>query len=368
VAASRDAAVALLTVAPGLETERIDAVLAGFFTDPPKQGAAGGLDIRHLGRHPLPRTIAAAVPRLAAAVARAAEKGDQNTTLLRLQMLRSFGRHALSQSERLRPLLSSRSSAIRYWAARVFLAAGDAGPGVELAAADLLRSEMGYECLRFLRAAGPAARRVVPLLRKRLSHADADERLHAAQALWAVGGPFTVGPRTIEPRLEALDLLTRLVEGPVSDQRLRAAGMLRDIGPAAASAAPALLRSMRNFPDESWLLVPALGGIGPAASAAVPALRALTRGERVRLRLLAAEALLKIRPGDGIALDTLRDIVQRVPDFLPEVLPVLKAAGRSARAASAWLRPLLRHPDYHLDAAAVLWEIDPEAAREAGAW
>ena len=109
---------------------------------------------------------------------------------------------------------------------------------------------------------GPQAASAVPALAALTQAADKDERYASFRALGAIGVP-------------AVPALVEALERPAADANVRyqAVVALSRIGPGAARAVPALLRSMSNSCGEvRWYSVLALGQIGKAAEPAIPAL------------------------------------------------------------------------------------------------
>src|SRR5262249_48219681 len=102
--------------------------------------------------------------------------------------------------------------------------------------------------------------------------------------------------------------------------RKKAAESLGDLGPAAKSAVPDLVKAMKDTdPTVSWAAIDALGQIGPDAAAAVPAL---------------IEAL-KEASTRGAAVDALGQLGSKARDAVPALEKVLKGDDVSIRWATA---------------------------------
>jgi hypothetical protein len=184
--------------------------------------------------------------------------------------------------------------------------------------------------------------------------------------------------------------------------RAGAARALRGIGPAAKTAVPALMGSLRKEKDEESKLemisalgkmgaaakeavpvlmdllrereetvrevaITALGEIGPEASAAVPALIKIAEGEEPEEQEAAVAALGKIGPAAKAAVEVL---VKAFRTASPEAAAeALAGIGREARAAIPELRAIVRNaeapPDVREAAAQTIMKLDPElGARE----
>ena len=93
----------------------------------------------------------------------------------------------------------------------------------------------------------------------------------------------------------------KALKNPDSDPTVKrlAAEALRQIGPAAAPAVPALIETLKDTdPTAKWLAADALGAIGPAAAPAIPALVEVLKdkGANSLARAGAASALGAIGP------------------------------------------------------------------------
>ncbi|MFJ3764091.1 PBS lyase [Streptomyces sp. NPDC090082] len=157
--------------------------------------------------------------------------------------------------------------------------------------------------LRTLTAFGPAAREAVPDLRRLLAAESAAVATAAARALWAAEGD----------RGDVLPALERwLRPGASGTDWCAAAQALGEIGPAAASAAPALLPGLAS--RDLWVRVrgaAALWRVSGDASAALPVLLAAWEENR-HARVDIAECLAEMGPAASDAqLVVLTELTRR---------------------------------------------------------
>jgi HEAT repeat protein len=215
----------------------------------------------------------------------------------------------------------------------------------------------------------PDAQWAAPVFHRYLRETPPSARANIALALWRVGRARSDGPRTHDPREEALDALGGLVNSPDESIARRANFTIRRIGPPAARLWPRLVRLVKTRADEVLLddAICTLGSLGPGAARAEPALVRLLDHDSITLRLQAAVALNAIRPGHRHALATILAVVRRHPDYAGEACRALRQMGPHARRAVPWLVRMLRS-GVNKDASLALWAIDPTAARKAGAW
>ncbi|MER5309250.1 PBS lyase [Streptomyces sp. NPDC002773] len=141
--------------------------------------------------------------------------------------------------------------------------------------------------LRTLAAFGPAARQAVPDMRRLLAAESATVSTAAARALWAAEGDMG----------EVLAALGRWLRPGVSGaERCAAAQVLGEIGPAAASAAPALRPGLAS--RDLWVRVrsaAALWRVSGDTAAALPVLLAAWEENR-HARVDVAECLAEMGP------------------------------------------------------------------------
>ncbi|MEV6248387.1 PBS lyase [Streptomyces sp. NPDC051742] len=221
----------------------------------------------------------------------------------------------------------------------VLLALARAGDSraVPLLARALEEGEVRRELLYAVDGLGPSAAMLAPLLRRRLSEVDLDERLHdrAAPLLFALGA-VRGG--------QALPEVLRVLRGAPPNRRdwVREAALrtLAAFGPAAREAVPDMRRLMASesaavataaaralwsaegdlaevLPAlERWLrpgvsgadrcvAAQALGEIGPAAAAAAPALRPGLASRDLWVRVRSAAALWRVSGDTAAALPVL---------------------------------------------------------------
>ncbi|MBI3944726.1 MAG: HEAT repeat domain-containing protein [Armatimonadetes bacterium] len=155
---------------------------------------------------------------------------------------------------------------------------------------------------------GPDAAAAAPRLEALLAGTRVfwEERQEIALALWRVGG-----------RAEAVvPMLVGHVQRATGDELHHAAKILRELGPAAAPAVPALIEVLgdREWQERRQCAIEVLGRIGPAAEPAVPALVAMLRDTLQSTRVVRA----------------LRGIGSRA------ALPALIAASQDERVLDRW--------------------------------
>lgn len=149
--------------------------------------------------------------------------------------------------------------------------------------------EQRKEALRALSAIGPEAKSALAEVRKLLQDSDADVQEWACSTLGRIG----VAAQVAVPDLE------KIILNPAAADKVRwaAAIALGNIGPAAASATPTLLKALQDSdPWLRWAATEGLSGIGPdAKGAAKPLADALYDSEYV-VRIGAARALVHLAP------------------------------------------------------------------------
>ncbi|MCS7166476.1 MAG: HEAT repeat domain-containing protein [Gemmatales bacterium] len=145
------------------------------------------------------------------------------------------------------------------------------------------------EALRALSAIGPAAEQAIPQVRKLLQDSDADVQEWACSTLGRIGESAKVAI----PELEKI-----ILNASVADKvRWAAAVALGNIGPAAVSATPTLLKALRDSdPWLRWAATEGLAGIGPQAKGAAAALAEALYDPEYIVRIGAARALVHLAP------------------------------------------------------------------------
>ncbi|MFE8936529.1 HEAT repeat domain-containing protein [Streptomyces sp. NPDC007872] len=165
------------------------------------------------------------------------------------------------------------------------------------------RDRVREAALRTLAAFGPAAREAVPELRELLADGSAAVSAAAARALWAAE----------EDTAEALPVLERWLRPGLPDaDRCAAARVLGEIGPAAASAAPALRPALAS--RDPWVRVraaAALWRVTGEAEEVLPVLLAAWEENR-HARVDIAECLAEMGPAASAAqLVVLTELTRR---------------------------------------------------------
>jgi HEAT repeat protein len=141
----------------------------------------------------------------------------------------------------------------------------------------------------------------------------------AALALGQVGSP---GADAAVPDLVAA------LRGDSKELRVAAHHALVQIGPAAV---PALVAALKGAEVREWYSITiALGKMGPRAAAAVPALTAALQHEEKSVRILAANALARVQPGN----EAIRAVLGEAIPVLVEVLQGRDGTLRAWAAAS----------------------------------
>jgi HEAT repeat protein len=237
---------------------------------------------------------------------------------------------------------------------------------------------------------GPKARMVVPELRSMLQDKKAPMRADLALALWRVGkegdcpsssrgqSPFLPdapsresSAGTEELRKEALDALIEVLRRGIPQERGPAAEALREIGPDARRAIPALIAALKEQSGDDpgyeqemkCRAVEALGAMGSEAKAAVPTLLAAL-GEKSLDECLVVKALGRIDPQNPIVISTVIHFLEKYPEAFGDLANTLCTFGPEVKAAVPMVLRALRTEGRvtYLQAARVLEWIDPEAA------
>ena len=212
---------------------------------------------------------------------------------------------------------------------------------------------------------GPAGR-IVPALGEMLKDSDLGVRQAAVRALTSICRPpvedlFHAKPfrhKEVETAAApfnalvkfgppALPVLVEMLKDPQEQVRLTAAMSLAQMGPAAKTAIPAVVKAMREEKDE-WYRAFLGSAIVKFGSDAVPALAGLLKSAEEQDRIAAAMALQGLGlPAAPALADALEDkvwLVQRSgieglgtigPVAIPFITAKLKAKGESVRSAAA---------------------------------
>lgn len=168
----------------------------------------------------------------------------------------------------------------------------------------------------------------------------------------------------------AVAALRGLLNSPSWQDRLRALGMLRAIGPDAAPALPelrAILQGKDGALQDTAIQV--VGGIGPAAATLVELLRPKLHDPIAAQRTAVASALERIGPGAAPAVSDLRTMLHYEDSQSRRYAAnALAAIGFAAAPAVGELQELLRDADVptRMGAAMALRAIGPAAAPAVG--
>jgi HEAT repeat protein len=234
-----------------------------------------------------------------------------------------------------------------------------------------------------LASIGPSARDAVGPLRALLKDEErAGNHLAAAEALWLIAG-HADAPASLEVRLKgmpgpekieaarrlwrytrnpgAVSALAEMVARGSPPARRGALPVLREIGPGAKAALPAVL-PLLNDEDRDLRLnaIAFVGRLGGYGKAAVPALEKLLDGEDRDGQWWAAWALWQVQKDRR----TVPPLVKRLRDKDVAVRTaaalLLKQIGPAAQGAVSDLREALKDKDARLRLAAstALWEVD----------
>jgi HEAT repeat protein len=192
---------------------------------------------------------------------------------------------------------------------------------------------------QYLGDLGPEARAAFPALVRTLRDEDVWLRLGAASALVRIDAD--AGAAAAVPALA--EIVDSKKNHPVVQNALTA---LKDLGPRARAAVPALARALQ---DDDRLFrnraADALGAVGPGAAAAVPALGELLQNENRTLRVAAARALWRINR-DRAAVAMLIQICEEKDGHLGEAVDALGEIGPDAELAVPVLKRALQDATY----------------------
>jgi HEAT repeat protein len=216
---------------------------------------------------------------------------------------------------------------------------------------------------------GPDAAEVVPLLGRALRKEPENYResyLQAcvALALWRVQKPLEAGGVVADPRLEALNVVRRLLR----DDSLEAIEALGQMGPEAHAAVPDLLKALKHRDREMRdAAAVALGRMGVATEDVIGGLSAALKDRNSVVRAKAAIALVRLGKR-ALAVPVMADVIERRPSVVRHLADTLIDLGPDAKPAVPALLKALGDDDrgVYLAAARVLRRIDPQAADRAG--
>ncbi|MET7699455.1 hypothetical protein [Streptomyces sp. NPDC005485] len=147
--------------------------------------------------------------------------------------------------------------------------------------------------------------------------------------------------------------------GPLTGAFLR---VLEAWGPASLPALPEVM-SLLNEPRDSWLVADVVAAMGPAAASAAPALRNCTTPDRPELRTKLAWTVWRIGEDDGgSALRSVGDAVLHAQDPNHGPLHLLADFGPAAAPYGDRVRHIMEHTvgGRRLQAAITLWSITGE--------
>jgi HEAT repeat protein len=276
---------------------------------------------------------------------------DPPTRLAALDAARLFGPRAESLFPVLRRMLRDPEQLVRNRAVQCL---GNLGPAARPAVAEMLAafpdeasSQRPPDFAASLSQLGPA---ILPELSGALAHAHPSIRLGAAAALRQMGPPAAGAAPALLP-------LLRDPVRPVRRETVLALMALRDFTPETVGA----LTSALGHPDWSTAstAATALGQLGPDAAAATPALLSMVRTND-RCRLEAVLALGQVRPvSTQIVAAVTACLEDRNLSVRRAALDALAEMGPAAAHAAPGLRAAAKTPFYlvSIKAARALWEL-----------
>jgi HEAT repeat protein len=274
--------------------------------------------------------------------------------------LAQFGSAARLAVEPLRAALNDPAPRVRSSAAVALTKLRDeqALPGIQKL---LGHPETCATALGAIKAFGPAARNVIPRLRKMLRHGgDGQHVLKVAQAV------ASLGP---EARQAMPELIAALRQPDAAGGVAWALAMLGPDAWEAVSDLAEVLDSEDSFTRRN--AAKALGRIGPAAVSAVPALNNCCEDPDGSVRAEAAFALWQIEGEAGKALAVLMDVLRRHKDSTKRddqyicsiAAEFLGQFSETASSAVPLLRETLIHESHwvRVHSAVALWQITRRA-------
>jgi HEAT repeat protein len=244
-------------------------------------------------------------------------------------------------------------------------ALGDIGPKARAAVPALIKGlndpdkNFRIGCVIGLRGAAQDAPEVLPVFKKLLSNPDSNLRSWTAMAL----GEIKVEQETV------IKILEDTLQDENGNVRGCAVDSLGNIGPAASSAVPPIMRLLALeeqravVPDSEVLvwgkILPALGKMGPAARSSVPVLTNLLQSTNPFISAASAEALWAIEPHNVLSIPCLMERLTNGARY--ECLLALAKIGPEARAALPLVQKYRgdREVDLQLAAAVAAWKLDP---------
>jgi HEAT repeat protein len=230
---------------------------------------------------------------VAALLAAVRNQSDPNLRAAAAGSLGAIGSHSQNVSAVLSGALNDRSPRVRCRAAE---ALAKVDPANRNSIGILMQSMTSSDPLEVADAVaalgniGPAAKEAVPLLAKALT-AQANVRAGAIRALAKIGPDAQA----------AVPLLIPLLKSRDGDDRCAAARAVWKIDYRSDLSVPVLLDYFKDKQNWEWrvIVADALREMGPAAKAAIPALRAATDDYRPEVRRSAAKALKRINGESG---------------------------------------------------------------------
>lgn len=245
------------------------------------------------------------------------------------------------------------------------------------------------EAIEVLIKIGAEARVALPKLAEiQEKDASPEVRRRAAVALWRLDGQAK----------PARDLLSAELKAPLPGARLRAAGLLRELGMPSRDLAPVALDSLHD-PDpvvsglassllnqlgddavpavvavlpkasiaKRQTLVTFLQGLGPSCQPAVSALRDLLKDQDARARLASSRALLAMNPDDAVALAEIQNLLKATDAVIKlETAYAALTLPHKLKALAPFYRSTLQTGDAvsRGRAAEALWELDPKSLKD----
>jgi HEAT repeat protein len=237
------------------------------------------------------------------------------------------------------------------------LLAREGGEGLLLLAKALSArsSDVRRLAVRHLADLGPHSKAVVPALRKALADDDPVVREWAARVLLRIDRALGLK--------EGVPVLARLLIDNRASSAWGVAPELAPLGPEAQPAVPILQKALEQQSSQvKEVAVLLLGSIGPGARDAVPTLLRIVKEDDFALRLLSAEALVRIVPDAEETRQALSVMLRSKVDPEPTraALMLLSVGDRSA--AMSVLRRMNWKNDLNCWVLRALGKLGPRAA------